>query len=365
MNKQRKKIIVLGGYGAVGSRICAAIARIPFVECVIAGRHPKRARRLAKSISASTLRIDVANGEQVVRELEGAFLVINVAAPFQQQSLTVARYCAGSGVHYIDLADDRSYVNDVLGLNALARRSGSLLVTGASSMPAMAAVLVDSLTDYFDKINEIRTFTVGGNKVPFGRASVYSLLSKIGGKLRSKRRGRWTELCCWTEPQNVSFPDPVGRRRTYLYDVPAVDQFSRAYEVQTATFRMGLHPVWVNRSLGFLGWLRRIGWLKKPTRFTRLLHALTRRLSRMGSAGYAIQVQVLGTKGNQEVNHAATLVEADSVGMGITTSIVITLVKQWLENDVEDAGAFTAMGLVGLDDIKPQLIEHNVKLVRA
>ncbi len=365
MNKQRKKIIVLGGYGAVGSRICAAIARIPYVECVIAGRNPKRARRLAKSISASTLRIDVDDEEQVDRELANVFLVVNAAAPFQKQSLTVARFCARSGVHYIDLADDRSYVNGVLRLHAQARRSGSLLVTGASSMPAMAAVLVDSLSDYFDKIGEIRAFTVGGNKVPFGRASVYSLLSKIGGTLRCKRRGRWTESSCWTEPQNVSFPAPVGRRRAYLYDVPAVEQFSRAYEVQTATFRMGLQPGLVNRALGFLAWLRRIGWLKKPMRYTRLLHALTRRFRRMGNASYAIQVQVLGTKGNQDVNHAATLVEADSNGMGITTSIVITLVKQWLENDVEDAGAFTAMGLVGLDDIKPELIEHNVKLVRA
>lgn len=365
MNKQRKKIIVLGGYGVVGSRICAAIARIPYVECVIAGRNPRRARRLAVSISASVLRIDVDNSKQVEHELVGAFLVINVAAPFQKQSLTVARFCASSGVHYIDLADDPTYVNDVLRLNAQARRSGSLLVTGASSMPAIASVLVDSLADYFDKISEIHTFTVGGNKAPFGRASVYSLLSKIGSKLRSKRRGRWTESSCWTEPQNVGFPAPVGRRLAYLYDVPVVEQFSRVYEVQTASFRMGLQPGWVNRGLGFLGWLRRIGWLKKPTRYTRLLHALIRRFRRMGNASYAIQVQVLGTKGIQEVKHAVTLVEADSDGMGITTSIVITLLKQWLENDVQDAGAFTAIGRVDLDDIKPELIEHNVKLVRA
>ncbi len=365
MNKQRKKIIILGGYGAVGSRICTAIARIPYVECVIAGRNPKRARRLAKSISASTLRIDVDNEAQVEQELKGTFLVVNAAAPFQKQSLTVPRFCAKSGIHYIDLADDRSYVNEVLRLNAQAKRSGSLIVTGASSMPAIAAVLADSLADYFDKIGEIRTFTVGGNNVPFGRASVYSLLSKIGGKLRSKRRGRWTEPFCWTEPRKVSFPAPVGRRRTYLYDVPAPDHFSRAFDVQTATFRMGLQPCLINRGLGFLGWLRRIGWLKRPTRYTGLLYALARRFRRSGNAGYAVQVQVQGTQGDREVNHAVTLVEADSAGMGITTSIVITLIKRWLENGVDDSGAFTAIGLLGLEDLKPELISHDVKLVRA
>ncbi|MFV1998395.1 MAG: saccharopine dehydrogenase family protein [Acidiferrobacterales bacterium] len=365
MNKQRKKIIVLGGYGAVGSRICTAIARIPYVECVIAGRNPKRARRLAKSISASTLRIDVDDEETVEHELAKAFLVVNAAAPFQKQSLAVPRFCAKSGIHYIDLADDRGYVNEVLRLNAQARRGGSLLVTGASSMPAMAAVLTDSLAVYFDKIGEIRTFTVGGNTVPFGRASVYSLLSKIGEKLRSKRRGRWTEPVCWTEPKKVSFPAPVGRRRTYLYDVPAPDHFSRAFDVQTATFRMGLQPGWLNRALGLLGWLRRIGLLKRPMRYTGLLHVLARRFRQRGDAGYAIQVQVQGTQGSREVSHAVTLVEADSAGMGITTSIVITLIKRWIETGVEDSGAFTTIGLVNFEDVKSELINNHVKMVRA
>lgn len=365
MKKQRKKIIVLGGYGAVGSRICAAIARIPYVECVIAGRNPKRARRLAKSMSASTLRVDVDNRELVEQELADAFLVINAAAPFQKQSLIVARFCAKSGVHYIDVADDGSFVNGVLRLNTQAKRSGSLLVTGASSMPAIASVLVDSLSDYFDKINEVRAFAVGGNKVPVGRASAYSLLSKIGGTIRSKRRGRWREMSCWTEPRKVDFPAPIGRNRTYLYDVPLLDLFCRAYGVQTATFRLGLQLGLFNRGLGLLGWLRRLGRLKRPTRYSRLLYTLSRRFRKMGNASYAIQVQVLGTSDNQVVTHSATLVEAESEGLGICSSIVITLVKRWIEHGVDQSGAFTPMGLVTLDDLKPELIEHNVKLVRA
>jgi len=365
MNKERIKIIVLGGYGAVGSRICTAIAQIPYVECVIAGRHPRRARRLAKTISASTLEIDVNDEAQVEQELAGAFLVVNAAAPFQQQSLAVPEYCAKNGVHYIDLADDRNYVNEVLRLNAQAKRSGSQLVTGAASMPALAGVLVDSLTEYFDKINEIRAFKVGGNKVPYGRASVFSLLSKIGSTTRCKRRGRWTEPYCWSEPRKVVFPSPLGKRRTYIYDVPAPDHFARAYDVQTATFRMGFHSRLFNRGLGLLGWLRRIGLLKQLSRYSGLLRAITQRFRRSGKAGFAIQVQVQGTEGDRVVNHAATLIETDSASMGITTSITVTLIKRWVEDGVSESGAMTAIGLVSLDDIKSGLIENDVKLVRA
>jgi saccharopine dehydrogenase-like NADP-dependent oxidoreductase len=365
MNKERKKIIILGGYGAVGSRICTAIAHIPYAECVIAGRNPRRARRLAKTISASTLRIDIENEAQVEQELAGAFLVVNAAAPFQRQSMAVPQFCAKAGIHYIDLADDRSYVSEVLRLNAQAKRSNCLLVTGASSMPALAAVLVDSLTHYFDKISEIRTYLVGGNKVPFGRASVFSLLSKIGGTTRCKIRGRWVEPYCWSEVRKVNFPPPLGKRRTYIYDVPAPDHFSRAYDAQSASFRMGFQSQLFNRGLGFLGWLRRIGLLKQLSRYSGLLRAITQRFRRTGAAGFAIQVQVEGTQGEREVSHAATLVETNSASMGITTSIVVTLIKRWAENGVTDTGAVTAIGLVSLDDIKSGLIENDVKLVRA
>jgi saccharopine dehydrogenase-like NADP-dependent oxidoreductase len=365
MNTQRKKIIVLGGYGAVGSRICTAIARIPYVECVIAGRNPKRAQYLAKLISASILKIDLADERSIQRELADAFLVINAAGPFQNQPLVAPEFCASAGIHYIDINDDRHYHNEVLRQNAIAKRNGCLLVTGAASLPALASLLVDSLSQYFDKIDEIHVCAAVGNKVPVGRAGAYSLLLKIGTRARMKLGGRWGELPCWTKPVRLRFPGSLGKISTYIYDIPAIDHFSRHYGTREATFRMGLQLAFVNYGLALLGWLRRKGLLKQPARYARPLFLLSKWLKRFGGPDYALQVKVLGTNGAQSVEHSATLFEPDSDGLGVTTSIVVALVSQWLENGVPDSGAVSAIGVVDLESVKSQLIEHNVKLIRA
>lgn len=365
MNKQRKKIIVLGGYGAIGSRICTEIARIPYIECVIAGRNPKRAQHLAKLISASILKIDLADERSIRRELADAYLVINATGPFQNQSLAAPEFCANAGIHYIDITDDRHYHSEVLRLNAVAKRNRCLLVTGATSLPALASLLVDSLSPYFDKIDEIHVFAAAGNRVPVGRAGAYSLLLKIGEYARMKLGGRWRELPCWTKPVRVHFPGSLGTVTTYIYDIPAIDHFSRHYGTREVTFRMGLQLAIINYGLALLGWLRRQGLLKQPARYTRPFFVLSQWLKRFGSPEYALQVKVLGTNGAQSVEHSATLFEPDSEGLGVTTSIVVALVSQWLENGTPDSGAVSAISVVDLESVKSQLIEHDVKLIRA
>lgn len=365
MDKQRIKIVVLGGYGAMGSRICTAIARIPYVECVIAGRNPRRARRLAKSVTASTLRIDAEDEVALQKNLAGAFLVIDTAGPFQQRSIAVAQYCASHGIHYIDVADDRQYINDVQQLNATAKRNQCLLVTGAASLPALAAVLVESLAGYYDKIDEIHTAAVAGNQAPVGRASARSLLNKIGVATRLKIHGRWQEAPCWTQSKKITFPAPLLTRRTYIYSVPAIDQFARQYSVREATFRFGMELGSFNRGLAILAWLRRVGWLKQPASYARLFFGFARWFRRFGGPAYAVQVQVLGTREDRPVEHSATLYETDSEKLGLLTSIPVTLVKRWIEHGVPDAGAISAIGVVDLDKLKPELIAHDVKLVRA
>jgi saccharopine dehydrogenase-like NADP-dependent oxidoreductase len=365
MDKNRKKVIVLGGYGAIGSRVCTAIARIPYVECVIAGRNPKRARRLAKKVAASTLRIDADNSTEIQRHLPGAFLVINTAGPFTGRSVDTARFCAENGIHYIDVADDHHYVNEVLRLNGEAKRNGCLLVAGAASLPAMASVLVDSLDAHYEKLDEIHVSALAGSKVPAGLASARSLLEKIGEMDRVKLRGRWREVLCWSGPVKVLFPVPLQRRRVYLYSIPAADQFSRRYGVREATFRFGLTSGFLNRGLAVIAWLRRVGLLKEPARFARPLLSMARWFDRSGGSTFVIQAQVLGSQSDQSVEHAAALMDAESDGFSLQAAMVINLARDWIEQGVPEAGAISAIGQIDLEALKPDLIAHNVKLIRA
>ena len=107
------KIVVLGGYGNFGARICRGLAGDPDIELVVAGRNIDAARALAREIGAQAAAIDGADPQLAgaLRE-NGAGLVIHTAGPFQGQDYHVAEAAARAGCHYIDLADGRRFVCD-------------------------------------------------------------------------------------------------------------------------------------------------------------------------------------------------------------------------------------------------------------
>ena len=94
-------ILVLGGYGFFGSRICQALAENPQIHLLIGGRDASKAQALATQLglnSSQAVAID-ANGADLAARLSALKLntVIHTAGPFQGQDYTLtiykAQYC--------------------------------------------------------------------------------------------------------------------------------------------------------------------------------------------------------------------------------------------------------------------------------
>ena len=358
-----KRILVLGGYGTFGQRISRAVAAIPSVECVVGGRFPRKAAPLAgDNIAAVTVNVnDVAS---LRRAFGGAFAVINAAGPFQGRDYTVAETCAGMGIHYADLADGRAYVEGITRLQRRAQQKNCLIVSGASSVPAVSAALVDMLAPEFDRIHEIHTCISPGNKNPRGLATVRAILSYTGGPLRLKHQGRWRYAYGWSEPETVMFPAPVGKRRVYLCDVPDLDVFPARYGAQTVTFRAGLEMNLFNYGLALLGRARRWGWMKSLTGCAPGLIAISQLFRHFGGVAGGMRVQVSGRKNGEEIEHTAFLIARDANGPAIPCSPSVALIRQWVERGVHDAGAVPCVGLLGWNEISAELRNYDIVLVR-
>jgi saccharopine dehydrogenase-like NADP-dependent oxidoreductase len=109
------KVVVLGGYGNFGARICRALAGDPHIELVVAARDAQRAAAFASSLAspARAIALDTTSpdfGERLRSAAPG--LVVHTAGPFQGQGYAVAQAAASCGAHYIDLADGRRFVCD-------------------------------------------------------------------------------------------------------------------------------------------------------------------------------------------------------------------------------------------------------------
>lgn len=132
------KVLVIGGYGAFGARIVRRLKRIRNLEVITAGRNPVKA----------DVCLDVKHDESMIKQFSELkpHLVIHTAGPFESsEGYSVAKACLSTSntahkCHYLDLADCTEYVMGFGVLDAEARKKGCLLITGASTTPAITTV---------------------------------------------------------------------------------------------------------------------------------------------------------------------------------------------------------------------------------
>lgn len=364
-SQRRRRIAIVGGYGVLGRALATNLMHLAHVECMIVGRRLRKARRVAAIHNCSARACNVEHEPDVAKMLAEVDLVIDAAGPFQQRTPLLAKACLEWGVHYIDFSDDLGYGEALMRLDSAARRQGVMLVTGAGSLTALASVLTDMVVGDFDSIDGIDIHAVWGNQIAFGPASYFSLLSKLGKVTRIKMRRRWHDQQCWTQPVRVDFPSPVGRLTTYLYDVSGIEQFARHYQANATSFHLGMPGMMTSWLLAMIARLRDRGWFVRPYHLARMIHLLRRILGRMGQRFVVIQAIVTGMTHHGQATHIVSFLNYDERTSGLVTSLAVTLCSQFIESGVVRAGAHSGIALLGIEDIKPVLADHGVKIVRS
>ena len=112
-------VLILGAFGTFGRLITQALAQTTDLPIVAAGRRlPEVREELRQDIRM--LAIDSSSlSAAVLRELDPAVL-IDTVGPFQARDRKLAELCIDLGIHYVDLADGREFVQNVAALNAAA-----------------------------------------------------------------------------------------------------------------------------------------------------------------------------------------------------------------------------------------------------
>jgi hypothetical protein len=364
-------IIVLGGYGIFGQRICRALARDELLHVVVTGRHGEPARQLvteilntwpSANISSAILDVttpDLANRLQQLK----AETVIHTCGPFQHQNYAVARACIDSGIHYIDLADGRDFVSGFSELHEAACRHDVLAVTGASTVPALSSAVVDTLQSEFKLLQNINIGINPGNQTPRGLATVKSILSYCGKPFRVWRNNSWKSVHGWQGLHRKLYPSPMGKRWLGHCDVPDLDLFPKRYpSVHSVQFFAGLELSILHIGTWVLSWLSRIGLVENWGRHAPMLKRLSEYFEGWGSAQGGMHVQLEGLGHDNKPKCLSWFLLADS-GDGpqipCTASVVIT--RKIARSQIRQRGAMPCMGLFTLNEFIAALDGFDVQ----
>ena len=181
------RILVLGGYGHFGGRICRALVVGEDATLIVAGRDALKAEQFARALvpndaaAHESAALDYTANDLAARiRALRADAVIHTGGPFQGQGYHVARACVQAGAHYIDLADGRAFVAGITALDAAARERGVLVASGASTLPALSSAVIDEHLGHFSRLDSIDISIAPGQQTPRGVATLESVLSYCG-----------------------------------------------------------------------------------------------------------------------------------------------------------------------------------------
>jgi hypothetical protein len=348
----RQRVIVLGGHGNFGARICRALAGDPAIEVVAASRNPASGAKLDRSAP------DFA---RALREHSPA-IVIHCAGPFQGQDYLVASAAIAAGAHYIDLADGREFVARFAERNdAAARAAGVLAVSGASSVPALSSAVIDDLSGRFRQLEEIRIAIAPGQRAARGAATIAAVFSYAGRRFQWMSDGAWRDAWGWQGLKRIRF-EGLGTRWAAACDVPDLELLPVRYRgVRTVEFHAALEVAIQHFAIWIAAALRRAGVPLPFERWAAPLDRIATLLDAFGSERGAMLVGLTGRRHDGTWARVEWHLTADANhGPEIPCMAAILLARKLARGEIADRGAHPCMGFLRLAEFEPEFARWKI-----
>ncbi len=354
------RVIVLGGTGNFGARICRALRADADIEVVSASR---KGNHVPDGSGVRSVQLDA--GEASFPGALAALapdLVIHCVGPFQGQDYRVVQATLRAGAHYLDLADGRAFVAGFQAANdAQARTANRLAISGASTLPALSSAVLDAIGTRLRQLDTIDLVIAPGQRAPRGPSTLRSVFSYLGRPFRWLHSGEWIEVHGWEALKLVRLD--CGTRWAAACDVPDLELLPQRYpSARTVEFRAALELGIQHFGLWFLAALLRRGVPIPVDRWAVQLDRIAAALDRFGGEYGGMLVTVAGTAqdgSRQRISWQLTVPALD--GPEIPCMAAILMARRLARGEILERGAHPCMGFLTLSDFEPEFSRWNVR----
>jgi hypothetical protein len=326
---KKTRILIAGGYGAVGEKIAKLLCLRPGVITVVGGRNQKKAALLANQINCDWIYIDLDNPESIASGLKEIDIVINCYIPSDNFPVQLAEIAVRQQVNYLDLSAFNGYCSRVMQLKALAMENGATLITALGAYPGIPGlVLADAREDFSEIISADFYFTMGVHYM----MNVPPLVWNIDQ---------------WQKPQVAQTQEPISEPfNKKIFFSPGMithdlHMIPETMKIEKITYWSGME----NLLQGFVFYIgMKMGWARnerKATRFLKLLKFLGK--GRKNHPEMALKAIIQGIKDGKLVKR---IMEIHGTEDDLTAVIPVLVCDQLINGQINQRGAFTGPQIV-------------------
>jgi len=253
-----KKILVVGGYGGVGSTVARFLSdRLPR-QVIVAGRNFALASQFSAELDQRVLPLQL---DILATNLPGDLFddVALVVMCVDQHDTRFVEECIRRGIDYIDITANYDFLSQLEAFDAGARSSGSTAVLSVGLSPGLTNLLASYAKSKIGAVDHIDIFIMLGLGEKHGEAAVRWSVENFNAEFRIFDADGSRQVQSFHEGKRARFPMGLGRRKAYRFGFPDQQVLPSTLGIKSASTWLCFDSALMTDLLGFS---ERLGFLK-------------------------------------------------------------------------------------------------------
>jgi saccharopine dehydrogenase-like NADP-dependent oxidoreductase len=328
------KILIIGGYGAVGRVAATRLAERYPGQVIAAGRNYDKANELSKATNKKIipLALDILTAHESPEIVDGVGLVI---MSLDLPDTRFAEMCLQKGVDYVDVTATYDYMAQVESLNEVAQLGGAPAVLSVGIAPGLTNLLARHAKSQYDDLQQLDIHVLLGLGEAHGEAAVRWTVENLNRNFFVQENGQAKLVKSFGDGEQPLFPGKLGRRSTYRFDFSDQHILPRTLGINTVSTRIGFESALITNLMALA---KRIG-LFNVLRYQRAQDVLVKllRMLRLGTELFVAQVDAQGLANGQRQTLS---IAVSGNGEGRITGLVAAQVAERLVTGDFPSGVF-------------------------
>lgn len=290
-------IVVIGGYGHVGQRICRELGDLYPGKVFAAGRNLERAVKFSRTTGGKVHPLQLDISEHVDPDVLNNVKLIIMC--LDQTDTHFVRLCLDKGIHYVDISANIAFLSQVEQLHSEAMNNHATVALSVGLAPGMTNLMALHAKRQMDLTESVDISIMLGLGDQHGKASIEWTIDNLGTQYDVVKDGNRMAVSSFRDGKTTDFGTGLGRKKAYRFNFSDQHVLPQTLDVPSVSTRLCFDS---NLTTKLLAWLRASGMFHllkyMPIRNT-FVH-LFGKMS-FGTAKFAVKIDAWGNKGQESM----------------------------------------------------------------
>ena len=233
----KRKILIIGGYGAVGKTISSALGNLFPKKVIVAGRNFQKAKELSTELNQKVipLELDINSILENDKRLDDISLVIMC---IDQEDIIFVTQCIERSIDYIDITANYNFLSKIEGLNDLAKKHNSTVVLSVGLAPGLTNLLAKRSKEIVKNIQFVNIYILLGLGEKHGDAAYRWTFNDFNDEFSVNENGKKIRVKSFEDGKQTLFPENIGKRTAYRSNFTDQHVIPKTLKIKSVSTRM-------------------------------------------------------------------------------------------------------------------------------